>query len=162
MNKRKIIIITSSAIVASTIGYFIYTRFRNKKEINLIHSKLDGRQGSYGSIEDFAEVFSGTNYINEMKSAHRNLIMLKNDYVTAFRTALNNALSGAGTNEDAIRDVFRKLKDRVQIAQVSASYQKAHGENLLDALKGDMDVDSSEMKELLDIMINKPAYRITK
>lgn len=162
MNKRKILIISSSVLVAGGLGYYIYTRFRNKKEIREIHAKLDGREGAYGSIEDFAEVFSGTPYINDMKAKHKNLILLRDEPITAFRMQLNDAIAGLGTDEDAIKGVFRTLKDRVHMAQVAASYQKHYNENLLDALKGEMDVDDSEMKELLEIMMSKPAFRTSK
>ena len=65
-----------------------------------------------------------------------------------------------GDDEEAIKDVFRKLKDRVQVAEVSESYQKNYGENLLDALLGEMDADDKEMKDILGMMINKLAYII--
>lgn len=162
INKRNIIIIGSSVLVASSVGYYIYAKIRNKREINEIHAALDGKVGAYGSIEDFADVFSGETYVNEKKAQHPNLILLKGEYITAYRKALNNAISGFGTDEDAIKGVFRKLKDRVQIAQVADSYQRNYKENLLDALMGDMDPDDQEMKDLKDIMINKLAYRVSK
>lgn len=162
MNKRKIIIIVSSVVAASGIGYLTYTRVRNKKEINQIHAALDGRDGSYGTIEDFSYVFEGTPYINKMKSKYPNLILLKGDYVTDYRKKLYNAMWGVGTDTDAIKGVFRTLKDKIQIAQIAESYQKNYGVGLLDALKDDMDVNGDDMKQLHDIMIQKPAFRIDK
>ena len=162
MNKRNILIVTSSVLVASGLSYVVYTKFRNSNEINAIHAALDGAEGSYGSIEDFANVFAGDTYLNDMKTKHKNLIMLKDEYVTQFRKVLYDAIRYFGTDEDAIKDIFNKLKDRVAIAQVAASYQKKYGENLLDALKGEMDVDDQEMKDLKDIMIRKYAFRVNK
>jgi hypothetical protein len=162
LNKRKILIIAGSTVAVAGVTYFIYTRFRNKKEINEIHAILDSGTGRFGSVEDFSDVFSGTTYVNDMKLAHQNLILLKNDFVEMYRKALYNAIQYWGTDENAVKDVFRKLKDRVHIAQVAASYQINYGENLLDALKGEMDEDSEEMKEIFETMKNKPAYRIAK
>jgi hypothetical protein len=162
MNKRNILIILGSSIVVGGVGYFVYTKFRNKREIREIHAKLDGNEGSYGSIEDFQEVFNGSSYVQKMKNAHKNIIQLKPAYITKYRRELEDAIVGAGTDEVAIKDVFRKLKDRVQVAEVSDSYQRHNGENLLDALLDDMDADDKTMKELLEMMINKLAYRINK
>jgi len=97
-----------------------------------------------------------------MKSKYDNLIFLKPQYITENRKKLYDAIQYWGTDESTIKEVFRKLKDRLHIAQVAASYQKNYGENLLDALKGEMDVNDKEMKELRDIMINKYAFRVSK
>ena len=160
--KTKILIGISSALIASGLGYFAYSKIRNKREINLIHAKLDGRDGAYGSIEDFNDVFSGASYLSTLKSKYENLIMLRGEFVTKFRKDLYDAIDGWGTDTGAIKSVFSKLKDRVQIAQIADSYQRNYNENLLEALKGDMDVDDDTMKELLDIIINKPAFRLNK
>jgi len=160
MNKRNIIIIISSVVVASGVGYIVYTKIRNRNEINKIHASLDGNEGAYGSVEDFADVFSGTSYISNMKSKYPSLILLIDKYVSGYRKELRDAISGAGTDEDAIKSIFRKFKDRVQVAQVAESYKKYYGENLLDAIKGEMDNDETEMKELSEIMIGKPAFRL--
>ena len=162
MDKRKILIAISSTLVVSGVGYFIYSKIRNKKEVNQIHAILDDRTKAYGSIEDFSDVFAGRGYINNIESKVKNVIFLLPDYVTQYRKLLNSAISGAGTDEDAIKVIFRKMKDKVQIAQVAESYQKNYGVNLLEDLKNDMDVDSADMKELLNIMITKPAYRVSK
>ena len=77
MNKRNIFIILGSSIVVGGVGYFVYSKFRNKREIREIHAKLDGHQGSYGSIEDFMEVFNGNSYVQKMKNTHNNIIQLK-------------------------------------------------------------------------------------
>jgi len=162
MNKRKILIWSSAVAVLSGVGYVIYSKFRNKKEIADIHNALDNRAGAFGNMDDYADIFSGKGYISRVESKVNNVIYLKDDYVTTFRKSLGDAIRGSGTDEEAIKAVFRKLKDKVQIAQVAESYQKNYEENLLDALKDDMDVDSDEMKEIYDIILIKPAYRVAK
>lgn len=162
MGKRKILIIASSSIVGLGLGYFIYTKFRNKAEIKRIHKILDGASGAYGSLEDFSDVFTGSNYVNKMKSKYKNLILLKDSYVEGFRKQLHGAIAGAGTNEEVIKAVFNKLKDRVHVAQVAESYKKAYNEKLLTAIRSDIDDDDSEMRELVDIMSKKPAFRVNR
>jgi hypothetical protein len=163
MDKKKIIIISSAIIAASGIGYLIYLKIRNKKEINQIHAAIDGRSGAYGTIEDFSDVFDGANYINKIKSKQPKLILLKGDYVTTYRKKLYDYLTTiVGTDEEGIKSIFRTLKDKVQIAQVAESYMRNYNVNLLEAIKDDINDDSDDMKELLDIMTQKPAFRIDK
>ncbi len=162
MNKRNILIGVGTVALISGGVYFAYTNIRNKGEIKKINEILDTNTGSFGSVEDFANVFAGDTYISQYKLKYPNLILLINDYVTGYRKEIHNAIAGAGTNEDAIKSVFLKFKDKVQLAQIAASYKKYYGENLLDALKGEMDVSDQTMKDLRNIINNLPNYRIVK
>ena len=161
MEKRKIIILISSVVVLGGAGYLTYTSIRNKKERDQIYKILDTDAGSYGGIEDFSNVFEGDAYINGIKLKYPTVILLKPDYITEARKELYDAISTlGGTDEEAIKSVFRSLKDKIQIAQVAQSYRNNYGENLLDALKGEMDVKSDDMKELATIIKNKPNFRV--
>jgi hypothetical protein len=160
--KRKIIIAISSTIVVAGVAYIIARRQRNKKRINQIHAILDNRSGQYGSIKDFSDLFSGAAFVNTAKSKKSNIILLRDEYVTLNRKRLNAAIKGAGTDEDAIKDVFRALKDKVQMAQVAESYRKNYNINLLEDMLGDMDEDSADMNDIRDIIMSKPNYRVTK
>lgn len=161
MNKRKIIIITSLSVVGVATSYFIYTRIRNASEIKLIHTKLEGA-GGYGTIKDFAKVFEGANYVNTYRSKYPNVILLVNDAITTSRKELNKAISGIGTDDDALKNVFRNLKDKVQIAQVADSYQKNYNINLLDAImdESSFKAGSDNARELTEIMKSKPDFRV--
>ena len=161
MNKRKIAIYTSLSIVGIAASYFAYTKIRNAKEIKFIHKELDGA-GGYGTIKDFAKVFEGLNYINSLKSTHPNIILLQNDPITDFRVKLNKAISGIGTDADAVKAVFRNLKDKVQIAQIADSYQRNYNANLLDAIMDEFSFreGSANSNELLEIIKSKPDFRV--
>lgn len=161
MDKRKIVIYTSASIVGIAVSYFIYTKIRNANEIKFIHNELDGT-GGYGTIKDFAKVFEGISYINNLKSTHPNIILLQNDPITAFRVKLNKAISGIGTDTDAVKAVFRNLKDKVQIAQIADSYQRNYNANLLDAIMDEFSFreGSANSNELLEIIKSKPDFRV--
>lgn len=161
MEKRKIIIIVSAAVVVGGAGYLTYTSIRNKRERNEIYKILDTDEGSYGGIDDYSKVFEGDAYINGIKLKYPTIIKLKDDYITEARKELYDSISTfSGTDEEAIKAVFRALKDKIQIAQVAQSYRNNYKENLLDALKGEMDVKSDDMKELATIIKNKPNFRV--
>lgn len=164
MNKKNIIITISSTLVASGLAYLTIVKIRNKKEINKIHSALDGRGGAYGTIEDFKDVFEGAAYLNKMQTKYKDLILLKGDYITDYRKKLYDAIDGIsyGTDTDTIKSIFRNLKDKVQIAQIADSYQRNYKISLLDAIKDEnsFKAGGSDMNELLDIMISKPNFRI--
>ena len=169
MEKRRIITIISAAVVVGGAGYFTYTSIRNKNEKNQIFKILDSDVGSYGGVEDFSDVFAGDAYINKIKLKYPTIIKLKDTYVTDARKELYDAIrrvvgwgddSGFGTNEEAIKAVFRSLKDKIQIAQVAQSYRNNYKINLLEALKGEMDVKSDDMKELFNIIKAKPNFRV--
>ena len=169
MEKKTVITIISSAVVLGGVGYLTYTSIRNKKEKNQIFEILNSNTGGYGGVEDFSDVFTGDAYINKIKLKYPTIIKLKDTYVTDARKELYNAIkrvvgwgddSGFGTNEEAIKAVFRSLKDKIQIAQVAQSYRNNYSENLLEALKGEMDVKSDDMKELFNIIKAKPNFRV--
>jgi len=162
MDKRKILIIASSTLVASGIGYLLYTKARNKKEIAKIHNILDADKNRFGSVEDYADIFTGDKYVRDLQSKYNNLLLLKPTFITRYRADLDKAMAYWGTDEDAIKDVFRKLKDRVQVAQVSASYQKHYGKSLLDSLKSEMDEGDAPMRDLQQIVMDMPAFRLSK
>lgn len=161
MNKRKIIIISSASVVGIAISYFAFIKIRNNKEIKFIISELEGT-GGYGSIQDFAKIFAGSSYINEIKAKNPNIILLKNDYITKYRKELYDAIDGVGTDVDAVKSVFRNLKDKIQIAQIADSYQRNYKINLLDAILDEsaFKSGSNDANELLNIMKSKLNYRI--
>jgi len=162
MNKRKIIIITSLSVVGVATSYFVYTRVRNDKEIKFINKELEG-SGGYGTIEDFAEVFEGSAYINKIKAKNPNLILLRNEPITDFRKQLYKAIKGIGTDSPVILNIFRTLKDKVQVAQIADSYQRNYNENLLEAIMGEVyfSPKSNNAKVLLNILKSKTNFRVS-
>ena len=59
--------------------------------------------------------------------------------------ALNAAIEGAGTDEDAIKANLQKITTIPDLCAMSNIYQTRHGESLWDALDGDID-EQSEWK----------------
>lgn len=161
MNKQQIINITLGTLVVGSVGYFAYTKIRNAKEIKFIHAALEG-SGGYGTIKDFAKVFEGNTYIDSLKNKYPNVILLVNDAITTNRKALYKAIKGLGTDTDSVKNIFRNLKDKVQIAQVADSYQRNYKTNLLDAIMDEFAfrAGSDNAKELTEIMKSKPNFRV--
>ncbi len=160
MNKRNLIITSSSIIVISGLAYVIYSKIRNKKELDAMYLAIKNGNDEFGTIEDFSDILTGAPYVAKMKAAHKKLILLKDEFVTKFRKELYDAISGLGTDTEAIKNVFSSLKDHVHIAQVAESYKKNYDESLLSALNDDIASDEPEMEEITTIIRNKPAYRV--
>lgn len=57
---------------------------------------------------------------------------------------------------DKIKGVFRSLKDRVEVSQVSKAYYDTYGTNLIDDLNDKL--DSGEVAEIVAIVKEKQAY----
>ncbi|WP_010520474.1 hypothetical protein [Aquimarina agarivorans] len=65
-----------------------------------------------------------------------------------------------GDNEAQVYGIFRKLQDKVQVAQVSKEYQELYATNLIDTLKERF--SNAEIKEVLRIVAQLPNYRTIK
>lgn len=176
LNKRNILI--ASGLTIAVIGTIVIIRRRTfgKKLSAYISAKLEGRSNLYGTIKDFEDVFSGQTYIDKVdtiiKQSHPNnaFIKLKDEFVTKYRKDLydgmekgtwSDAWTGYGTDEEKVKAIFKKLNDKVAVAQVAASYQKAYGRNLLDVLLDEMDETGTDMKEINDNVSTKLPYRLT-
>lgn len=176
LNKKTLLI--ASGLTIATIGAVIIIRRRTfGKNLSLtIAAKLEGRENLYGNIKDYEDVFSGKSYIDKVRGIvnknHPTLdfLMLNPTYVTKYRTELYNAMekgnwqdffTGYGTIEEVVKDVFKKLNDKVAIAQVAQSYQDNYKKNLLSVMEEEMDVDSDDMKEINDNISTKLPFRLT-
>jgi hypothetical protein len=53
--------------------------------------------------------------------------------------AINTAIEGMGTDEDAIKNNLSKLQTIPDLCGVARTYQTRHGESLFDAIDGDID-----------------------
>lgn len=177
LNKRNILI--ASGLTVASVATFILVRQRvfGKKLSLYISSKLEGRSNLYGTIKDYEDVFLGKPYIDKVdaivkkNNPNMGFIKLKDEFVTKYRKDLydgmekgnwSDAWTGYGTDEEKIKAIIRKMNDKVAIAQLADSYQKAYGRNLLSVMLDEMDETSSEMKEINDIISSKLPFRLTK
>jgi len=156
---RKNKIILSSTVLISGIGYFAVSHIMKNSLYKKVLNNINNNVSSYGDVRDIS-YFDGNAYISHVKNnTSKQIIKLKDAYVTQFRKGLHDAISGWGTDEDKIKSIFRQLKDGVQIAQVSQSYYDNYGKTLLQDMLDDMNPDSDDMKEINSIIQSKPKFR---
>jgi len=86
--------------------------------------------------------------------AGSNLIVLKKEKAKELATKIKDAWSWFNDDEEAIYTVFRSLKDKVQVSQVSAAYKG----NLKSDLTSKLDKED-ELSVVLEIIQKLPNYR---
>lgn len=100
-------------------------------------------------------------YVDEvLKNVRGRVITLKKETATKFAERIHNAWGAwyvGGDDESKVYSVFRELKDKVQVSQVTKAYQDEHKINLIDKLNERF--DDAEVKKVLDIVKPLPAYR---
>jgi hypothetical protein len=167
-NRRNVMI--GVGLTAATVAGFILVRRKvfGKKLAQYINAKLENRESLYGTVKDYEDIFKGQTYIDKInenvKQNHSNFgfLKLKDEYVTKYRKDLNDAMSGAGTDEEKVKAIIRKQADKVAIAQIAESYQKNYGRNLLDVMIDEMWETSDDMKEINDAIASKLPFRLTR
>ena len=87
------------------------------------------------------------------------VVVLKQSSAIRYANTIRSAFKPWYQNDDEekIYNVFRNLKDKVQVSQVSKAYQSEHGESLKDSLKNRF--SKSEIKIVLQIISKLPKYR---
>ncbi|MBL6444683.1 hypothetical protein JMN32_00075 [Fulvivirga sp. 29W222] len=82
------------------------------------------------------------------------IIVLTQDAAKRYAKEIQDAWGIFNDDENQIYAVLRKLKDKVQVSQVSRAYNDG---NLIDVFYDRL--SSSEIKKVLEIVNSKPAYR---
>ena len=160
--RNGLLIVSGIAVAGATVG-IIVKKSNDKQLITKIHSILDNNQGT-GTLKDYVDVFSGNTFLDKVKGqigSGQDFIKLRDEYITQYRKAIYDAGQGrAGTDEEAIKNVFKSLNDKVAIAQVAQSYLTNYKTDLLSALYDEMDEKSSDIADIFNIIQNKPNYRL--
>ena len=103
------------------------------------------------------------NYLNKLlQQVSFTVLVIKKEVATHYAKQIHSAWASwyqGGDNEAKVYAVFRKLQDKVQVAQVTKAYQNLYSENLIDVLKDRF--SNSEIKEVLSIVAQLPNYRTT-
>lgn len=164
LNQRNVLIALGSTLVVGGVSFLIYRKWRNKNLMIAMNYVLENRQSVNGDIRDFGDVWSGDKYITDIEAlAKKNgypIIKLNDAAVTKYRTQLYDStlggLFGWGTDENGIKSVFTKMRDKVAIAQLAKSFQDHYKKNLLVVLQDRLNPD--ENKDLTDMIIIKPNF----
>lgn len=164
ITKRNVAIILGTTLVVGGVSYLLYRKYRNKRLMIAVNYVLENREAANGDIRDFGDVWAGDAYITKTTElAKKNgypIILLNDSAITKYRKELYDftlgGLFGWGTDENGIKSVFNKLRDKVAIAQVAKSFQDNYKQNLGVVLQSRLNED--ENKELNDIVSVKPAF----
>jgi hypothetical protein len=161
IKKAQILLYGSIAVVSGTVIYLIVNKYQNEKFLQKLDYYLSNHIGEMGGLDDYKVYFEGDKFLAKLPLG-TNYIVLKDEYITQYRKAINNALGNRlmGDDEKGIYGIFRNFKDGVAIAQVSKSYYNAYKINLIDDLKDHLDDD--ELAQVLDIIAIIPRYRVSK
>ncbi|GAA0892647.1 hypothetical protein GCM10009122_23260 [Fulvivirga kasyanovii] len=92
-----------------------------------------------------------------LKKAGSKILVLKEEAAKQYADEIHNSWGWINDEENRIYAVFRKLKDKVQVSQVSVAYNRYHKENLIDTFYDRM--NDNEIRKILDIVNSKPDYR---
>lgn len=91
------------------------------------------------------------------------MILLKKQAASDFAEDIHNGFRPwwkGGDDVKKIYAVFRKLKDKVQVSQVSEAYYANNKTNLIDQLKARL--TSTQVQVILDVVKDLPTLRILK
>ena len=96
-----------------------------------------------------------------LQNTKGDVLVLKKSAAAAYAKQLHSAWKPwylGGDDEDQVYSVFRRLKDKVQVAQVAKVYQEYYTKNLIDTLRSQL--EKTEITKVLQIVKALPNYRI--
>lgn len=97
-------------------------------------------------------------YADEMTKKVKGVLWLKPEQASKYAKQIYGAWGVMDDDEDAVYNVFRSMKDKVQVSQVSKAYATAYKTNLIDTLRNKL--SESEISQVLDIVRVLPRYRV--
>lgn len=94
---------------------------------------------------DFKKRSSGKSAIKELdKDIDTNYLSYPTSYYAIWAQDVYRAVNGIGTNEQAVFDVFKKLKNKDDVLQLITAFGVKDGETLSQWLIGDLGDDDKE------------------
>jgi hypothetical protein len=97
-------------------------------------------------------------YADEVVKKVNNVLIMKADAAQRLAKEIYSAWSWANDNEDRIYNVFRSLKDKVQVSQVARAYKDAYKVNLIEVFRSKL--SDNEIGQVLRIVNGLPRYRV--
>lgn len=160
-NKRKLIIVVSGIIVASSVSYLIYNRIRKKAIIKRIEEAIKDTENPETALGDesdiqYAKAFDPKYY----KTV--STILIKDLPLTDIVKNIYKALQGWNKN-DLLLVEFDKFKNKAQVSQASEKFAKLYNiqlsKYLLDQLYdpskiGSFSLTPNDVKTLQKIQTN--------
>jgi hypothetical protein len=140
----------------------LYLSYRNQKRDTLtqellteLRKELNPSTQGLPGLDALSKDYLG-NLRKSLKSGVSILVMRDKD-AAAMADRIYNAFGTFNDEEEKIYQVLRELKDKVQVSQVSAEYEKSYGVSLTEEFTDKL--SDSEIKTVIDIIKSKSAYR---
>ncbi|WP_062062696.1 hypothetical protein [Aquimarina longa] len=153
----------SAAIASVAFGTVLYFRIRKHQQkqlsdklLSLLMLKLNPETKGLSAQTAF-----DINYAQRVLSTRSGtIIVLKETTAKRFAAKIHSGFGSwyKGDNEERIYNVFRTLKDKVQVSQVAKAYQELYDINLIEKLQKRF--DKQEIKKVLAIVDPLDDYRI--
>ena len=97
-------------------------------------------------------------YADEITKKVKGVLWLKSEQANKYAKQIYGAWGVMDDDEDAVYNVFRSMKDKVQVSQVSKAYATAYKTNLIDTLRNNL--SETEISQVLQIIRPLPRYRV--
>jgi len=155
----KILGVSVGALLIGSTALTIRKRNRDERTGQLLSAiKAQIQPIANGLI---AENAFDIHYLSKVLQAVSNeVLVLKISTASKYADQINKAWGSwyqGGDDEEKVYGVFRKMKDKVQVSQVSKAYQDTYSKNLIDTLKDRF--EKEEISIVLNIIKALPNYR---
>lgn len=98
------------------------------------------------------------NYLSKIrKGLSGSLLIMRNGDAAKYAERINKAWGVINDDEEAVYQVLRELKDKVQVSQVAVAYKQVYGISLSEEFTARL--SDSEIKTVVDIIKSKTGYR---
>jgi len=145
--KDKILLFGSLGLIS--ISYLIY----NKWNKNILYQEMMKRIGGGGIKFNDLKVWNAS-FLLSTQSQTKPYVELQQTIVKEKAEELDDAMSGAGTDEEQIISVFNSLNSKIEVAQVNSFYNAKYK----SVLKNDLQSELSKkwLNKIAQIISLKP------
>lgn len=161
-NSHQLLGISLAVLFTGVTAVSLRQRIRDKRT-GILLQRIKSKTDTSTTLLNVEEAFD-VNYLSAvLQGASTTVLVVKKKVASSYAKQIYDAWGSwflGGDNEAKVYAVFRKLKDKVQVAQVSKAYQELYSENLIDVLKERF--STTEIKQVLEIVAQLPNYRTIK
>jgi len=130
---RKNKIILYGGISLLTISYIIYNRWSKSIFYDEILKRIGGNSINFNELKVWNPTF-----LISVQSQNKPFIELQQSVVKEKAEELNDAMSGAGTDEEQIISVFNSINSKIEVAQVNSFYNAKYKSILKNDLQSEL------------------------
>ena len=130
---RKNKIILYGGVSLLTISYIVYNRWSKSIFYDEILKRIGGNSVKFNELKVW-----NPSFLISTKNQNKPYIELQQSAIKEKAEELDNAMSGAGTDEDKIISVFNSIKSKVEVAQVNSFYNAKYKSVLKNDLQSEL------------------------